>query len=56
MSRMRGHRPTIRWELRRDQLVYHNDLMMEAIELALRNMQRFPDAEKILKKIKDETR
>ena len=53
---MRGHRPTIRWELKRDQLVYHNDLMMKAIEVSLKNMIRFPDAEKIFKKIKDETR
>lgn len=56
MSRMRGYRPTIRWELKRDQLVYHNDLMMETIEVSLRNMNRFPDAEKIIAKIKDGTR
>mgnify|MGYP000075830038 CR=1 FL=1 len=31
--------------------VYHNSSMMDAIENELENMERFPDAEKILEKI-----
>ena len=53
---MSKHNKTIRWELKKNQLVYHNELMLEAIELALQNMQRYPDAEKIVQKCKNASR
>ena len=55
-KKMSKHNKTIRWELKRNQLVYHNELMLEAIELALQNMQRYPDAEKIIQKCKNASR
>jgi len=39
---------TYRWELAKGTLVYKNDLMMEAIDVACSNMTKFPDAEKII--------
>lgn len=45
-----SHNPQYNWELRKDQLVYSNELMCEAIEVALNNMERYPDAENILRK------
>ena len=43
--------PTYRWELTRNAMVYENELMMDAIDLACKNMQRFPDAETLLRSL-----
>lgn len=43
--------PTYRWELKTDSWVYENELMMDAIDLACKNMQRFPDAETLLRSL-----
>lgn len=40
--------PTYNWSLKRDQDIYHNQSMLDAIEMCLDNMDRFPDAEKII--------
>ena len=40
--------PTYRWEIKRNAMVYENNLMMDAIDLACKNMDRFPDAENML--------
>lgn len=50
--------PTYRWELKKDKMVYENDTMMQAIDLACKNMSTFPDAERILQGLnsgKDDT-
>lgn len=44
--------PTYRWELRRGKMVYENDLMMEAIDVACANMSSFPDANLLISQIK----
>ena len=44
---------TYRWELTKGTLVYQNDLMMEAIDVACNNMSTFPDAERIIAKLND---
>ena len=41
--------PVYRWELKRNAMVYENELMMEAIDIACKNMDRFPDAETMLR-------
>lgn len=45
--------PTYSWGLYPNQSVYENKSMMDAIESALENMDRFPDAEKIIRKIQN---
>lgn len=50
------YNPTYRWELHKDEMVYENELMMEAIDLACNNMTRFPDAERILQDLDNETK
>lgn len=42
--------PTYRWELKKGQYCYNNMFMMNAIEVALQNMETYPDAEEILRK------
>jgi len=48
MGNSASQNPTYRWELKRDSMVYDNKLMMDAIDVACKNMDRFPDADKII--------
>ena len=45
--------PTYSWGLYPNEWVYTNPSMMEAIERSLESMEQFPDAEKIIHKIKN---
>ena len=53
MGKSPSMNPTYRWELKRKAMVYENELMMDAIDLACKNMDRFPDAETILRGLSD---
>lgn len=49
--------PSYSWGLHPKQTVYQSKDMLDAIEVALKNMTRYPDAEKIIAGFKkDETR
>jgi hypothetical protein len=45
--------PTYSWGLFPNEWVYTNSSMMEAIECSLESMDSFPDAERIINKIKN---
>lgn len=49
MGKSPSMNPTYRWELKRNAMVYENEIMMDAIDLACKNMDRFPDAETMLR-------
>jgi len=49
---MPERKPTYSWGLYPNQWVYQNDLMMKAIEVSLKNMTRYPDAERIIAELK----
>jgi len=40
--------PTYRWEIAKGKTIYHNDLMMRAIDVACANMTEFPDAAQLI--------
>ena len=44
--------PTYSWGLYPSEWVYSNSSMMDAIETSLDAMEHFPDAEKIINKVK----
>lgn len=43
--------PVYRWELENYEMIYTNDLMMRAIDIACDNMTEFPDVADILDNI-----
>ncbi len=46
--------PTYSWGLHPKQTVYDSPDMLEAIEVALKHMERYPDAERLIAGLKDE--
>ena len=44
--------PTYSWGIYPTKTVYENQDMLDAIEIALKNMTRYPDAEKIISRLK----